>query len=109
MEHAAPFVPAVAAPFVATVVFAAVVLLLWTVSVPGRWYTGRVGRTWILSPHLVGFAGAHLLAFVRLAFVGVGDAVPVHFGISEQRGRGLTWFGFDLLAFIGGRSFVSVG
>jgi len=42
--------------------------------------------------HLVGFAGAHPLAFVRLAFVsvGVGDAVPVHFGISEQRGRGLT-------------------
>jgi hypothetical protein len=39
--------------------------------------------------HLVGFAGAHPLVFVQLAFVGVsvGDAVPVHFGISEQRGR----------------------
>jgi len=55
-----------------------------------------------------GFAGAHPLAFDRLAFISIGDAVPVHCGMSEQRGVGMggyspglgTWVGFDSLVFV---------
>ena len=48
--------------------------------------------------HLVGFAGTHPLAFVRLS-----SALVMWFlsmaASASNKGRVLTWFGFDLLLF----------